>query len=148
MSPTASQTHDGAARRTRLLYTAIGAAATTVAAVLAGLRLSEVVRVDLDPAMQPVAAYGLAGLSLVLIGVAYTVLRPRVPTRTLGQSADEFWGEPLAAANSLVFWAVLEAAAMAATFGFFITGLTTTAPVVLIALAVYWLSGPATFDRG
>lgn len=147
MRETASQKPDGASKRTRLLFSAIGFAATAVAVVLTALRLTEIVTIEVDLATRPLMAYGLAALSLALIGIAYAVLKPRVPTRVLGQTADEFWTDQQAASNSLLFWALLEAASLAATVGYFLTGVTAMAPAIVVALAVYWISGPSTFDR-
>ena len=148
MSHTAVQGPAGASQRTRLLYTAIGLAATVVAATLTVLRITGIVTIDLDASLRPLAAYGMTGLSLAMVGAAYVVLKPRVPTRVLGQSADEFWAGQQAATGSLVFWALLEGATLIATLGYFLTGLTPAAPAIVVALAVYWISGPSLFERG
>jgi len=70
----------------------------------------------------------------LLLVVAVTALRPRVPERSTGQNADAYWNELRSRGASLVLWASIEGAGLVGAVGYFLTG--ATAPAVAFGLAL------------
>jgi hypothetical protein len=75
----------------------------------------------------------LAGVSVVLLAVAVSVLRPRVPERGPEQAPDQYWNEPRSRGSAIMLWASIEGAGLVGVVGYFLTG--GTAPAVAFALA-------------
>lgn len=99
-----------------------------------------------DPAGSMIL-YVFAGLALIMVAVARLVLKPRVPSRRLGQSADDYWSQPAVAQRVFAVWFTLEGAAIMTLIGYFMVGSSPAAVVASLAAITFWLNGPRTFDR-
>lgn len=120
-----------AGRVVRILHTAL----------LGGLFMSGVVlylvrRVSPPPSLGdgPTLAIVLAVVSVMLLGVAMSVLRPRVPDRRPEQDSDAYWRDASSRGAAIVLWATIEGAGMVGAVGYFLTG--GIAPAVAFALAL------------
>ena len=92
-----------------------------------------------------VIAYVLSGVSVVLLGVAFLILKPRVPARRAGQSEADYWTTPDAAGKIMQVWFVVEGAGTLSAVGFLLTGEPVAAIVMGAAVAAFWVVGPNAF---
>ena len=92
-------------------------------------------------------SYAFAGIAVVLVVVAFLVLKPRVPERKPGQTVDAYWSTPEVAAKAMLVWFLLEGGAIMGVLGYFLTGEVVAAGAALFAVAAFWLCGPNVFAR-
>jgi hypothetical protein len=133
----------GAARVVRILHTAL-----LGGLFMSGATLYLVRRVSppLSLGDGPLLAIILGAVSVVLLGIAMSVLRPRVPDPRPGQDADAYWRDASSRGAAIALWATIEGAGMVGAVGYFLTG--GIAPVVAFALALAALAilRPARID--
>jgi hypothetical protein len=93
-------------------------------------------RVLVPPAVgeAPVIGLALAAVSFVLLAIAVSVLRPRVPDRRPEQGSVLFWSDAGSRVSAIMLWATIEGAGLVGAIGYFLTG--GTAPAVAFALAL------------
>ena len=95
----------------------------------------------------PIAGFVLAGLALVLLGVAFGVLGPRVPSRRPDQSAEAYWHTNDARGSSMILWAVVDAAGMLAWVGYLLSGQLAAAGVALISIGALVVVRPSRLEN-
>lgn len=90
---------------------------------------------------------GYAGLATVgvVIASALLVLKPRVPRRTPGQSADQFWATPANAQPAQLVWFALDGAAVTAAITYLLTADVVAWVIAALAAAIFWMNGPQSF---
>lgn len=115
-------------------------------AVFVGLRYFGIGAIP-DGSTSRTVAYALAGIALVLTGIAVFILRPRVPSRSPVEPVDQFWARPEVATKMVQIWFYLEGAGTLAAAGYLFTGDLVTAIAAGLAIAAYWWSGPHLFAR-
>lgn len=127
----------------QLLYRFLGIGLTLVAAVFFGGRMLEPAPAGGDNTV----AFALAGVSLILLAFAQLYLRARVPARAPGQTVDAYWATPAIVAQIMRVWFVTEGAGIMAGAGYWVTGHAMTAVAMLLAIGVYWMTGPDVFAK-
>ncbi|HSC28413.1 MAG TPA: hypothetical protein VLD67_14135, partial [Vicinamibacterales bacterium] len=82
-------------------------------------------------------------------GVVVTLLflKPRVPERQAGQSLEDYWARTDVREAVIRVWFLLEGAGVLAAVAFVLSRLPLAALVMLLAIAVHWVHGPARFGR-
>jgi hypothetical protein len=133
-------------RAARVMHTALLGGLLTISAVFLflgfGLHVAPLIRDAKGAAM---IGYILAAAGLMPIIIAMLILRPKVPTRTSGQSDAGYWQGALGPALSV--WVLCEGGGITAAVGALLTGL--WAPMVTVAVAVTCLvlMGPGRFEN-
>jgi hypothetical protein len=132
-----------ASRVVRILHTALLGGLFLCGAVLYLVR-----RVSPPPAVgeAPTLTLVLAVGSVVLLGVAVGLLRPRVPDRRPEQDADAYWSDAGSRGPAIVLWATIEGAGLVGAVGYFVTGGTAPAVGFALALAALVLLRPGRLD--
>jgi hypothetical protein len=120
-----------AARIVRILHTAL-----LGGLFMSGAMLYLVRRLSPPPSLGdgPTLAMVLGAASLVLLGIAMSVLRPRVADPRPGQDSNTYWKDATSRGAAIVVWATIEEAGMVGAVGYFLTG--SIAPRVAFALAL------------
>jgi len=95
----------------------------------------------------PIAGFVPAGLALVLLGVAFGVLSPRVPTRRPDQSAEAYWQRNDVRGSSLILWTIVDAAGMFAWVGYLLSGQIAAAGVALISIGALVVLRPSRLEN-
>ncbi len=117
---------------------------------LSGVVFVVVRRVTPPPALAQASVIGivLAVSAIGMVGVALTVLRPRVPQQAPEQSIDDYWGDATVRMTAMTLWAVVEGASLLGAVGYLLTG--ATAPGLALALGVVTLLSlrPSRFELG
>ena len=102
--------------------------------------------VDGSAAFQNGVVYVTGGVALLMLFVAYFILKPRAPRLRQGQSVQEYWTTP-GAMVAVRVWFVCEGASIFAVMGYFLTGAPVAVTVTAIAIVAYWLLGPNAFAK-
>jgi hypothetical protein len=112
---------------------------------LSGAMLYLVRQVSPPPALGAAAALplALAAVSIGLLVVALSVLRPRVPDRRPDQNADAYWSDGESRGAALVLWATVEGAGLVGAVAYFLAGGTVPAVAFAAALAALVVLRPA-----
>ena len=134
-----TQTSGETTRAVQLLHTVLSAGVATLGLVCV-MVLWRRGSPFLPPenAVTPWIRYGSLLASLAVLGVAMTVLRPRVPARSRDQSSDDYWAAVAPRTAALVLWVVCHGAAIIALTGYLLTGwLPTLAGALLSAAALF-----------
>ena len=95
----------------------------------------------------PPLLYLPSAASIVAIAIGLIRLRPRVPRRRLGETLEQYWTSQDVAASANMFWFVMEAGAVLGAVGYLVAGDTAAAAIMLIGVAIFWLSGPNIFGN-
>jgi hypothetical protein len=127
-----------------MIHRILGVGLLAGAATFLGLRYFGIGSIP-DGNTSRTVAYALAGIAMVLTGIAVFVFRPRVPRRSPAESVDQFWSRSDVAAKMLQIWFYLEGAGTLAAAGYMLTGDLLTAIAACLAIAAYWWSGPNPF---
>lgn len=132
-----------AARIVRILHTALLGGLFTGGAMLYLVR-----RVSPPPSLGegPTLAIVLAVVSVVLLCVAMSVLRPRVPDPRSGQDSEAYWRDASSRGAAIVLWATIEGAGMVGAVGYFLTGGIAPAVAFALAFAALAILRPARMD--
>jgi hypothetical protein len=132
-----------AARIVRVLHTALLGGLFVSAAMLYLVR-----RVSPPPSLGdgPMLAIVLGAVSVVLLGIAMSVFRPRVADPQPGQSADTYWKDASSRGAAIVLWATIEGAGMVGAVGYFLTGSVFPAIAFALALGALAVLRPARID--
>ena len=130
-----------------LLHRFLGIGLLILAVVIAVVRSRGGSLLPADAVAANMVMYIFAGIALIMVAVARLWLKPRVPTRRLGQSTDDYWSQPAVAQRVFAVWFTLEGAAIMTLVGYFMVGSSLAAVVASLATIVFWLNGPRTFDR-
>jgi hypothetical protein len=130
-----------------LLHRFLGIGITMLGAVFLFLRTTGVEPISASDDLASVIGYGLSGVAVVLLAVAFLLLKPRVPEQGPRQSVDEFWSAPDVIQKVFLVWFLMEGAAVIAAVAFFLGGSPVSALAMVLAIVVFWLNGPATFAR-
>lgn len=132
-----------AARVIRLLHTAL-----LGGLFLSGTALYFVRRLAPPPAVGDphILMLVLAGVSVLLLVVALSMFRPRVPERQPQQGADAYWSDATSRGSAIVLWAAIEGAGLVGAAGYFLTGGTAPAVAFVLALAALVLLRPARIE--
>jgi hypothetical protein len=99
-----------------------------------------------DPASDLVA-YVIGGIAVVLVLIGVFVLKPAVPARRAGQTSAEYWAAPKTVQKAMSVWFIVQGAGTLAAVGFLMTGHAVAAAAMILAIAVFWIVGPETFER-
>ena len=99
---------------------------------------------DTDSAM---IANMLAAIPIALLAVALLVLKPRVPARQPGQTAEAFWSKLEVVSKVMLVWFLMEGAGVISAVGFLLIGGNVAAIVMGVTIAAFWMCGPATFVK-
>jgi hypothetical protein len=112
---------------------------------MAGAILYLVRRLSSPPSVGdgPTFAIVFAVISVGLLGIALSVLRPRVPETRAGQQPDAYWRDAGSLGAALLLWATIEGAGMLGAVGYFLTGGIGPAIAFALALAALGILGPA-----
>jgi hypothetical protein len=89
--------------------------------------------------------YVLAAFGLLALVLAVLVLRPRVPTRSSGQSDAEYWQDAFQPA--LLVWTALEGGGITCAVGALLTGHWAPMAVVVAAVGCFVALRPSHFDN-
>lgn len=129
-----------AARVVRILH-----AALLGGLFMAGAILYLVRRFSSPPSVgdEPTFAIVFAVMSVGLLGIALSVLRPRVPDPRPGQDSDAYWSDARSRGAAILLWATIEGAGMLGAVGYFLTGSIGPAIAFALALAALGSLGPA-----
>jgi hypothetical protein len=132
-----------AARIVRILHTAL-----LGGLFMSGVTLYLVRRVSPPPSVGegPTLAILLAVVSAVLLGVAMSVLRPRIPDRRPEQDSETYWRDANSRGAAIVLWATIEGAGMVGAVGYFLTGGIAPAVAFALAFAALLILRPARID--
>jgi hypothetical protein len=130
-----------------LLHRFLGIGLVMVATVFVALGFVGIAPLLPREGASPVIAYAMSGFAVVLGVVALLFLKPRVPDRKPGQSVEQYWSAPDAGARVLPVWFLLEGAGITSSIGYLLTGEPVALIVAVVAITVFWLCGPNTFDR-
>ena len=124
--------------------------ALVLGTTLCGVVFVVVRRVTPPPALAEASVIGivLAVSGIAMLGVALTVLRPRVPQQAPEQSIDGYWGDATVRTTVITLWAVVEGASLLGAVGYLLTG--ATPPGLAFALGVVTLLSlrPSRFELG
>jgi hypothetical protein len=131
-----------------LLHRMLGAGLVVVALAFLGLPFVGLATIRPVDTITPFLEYGFAGVTLVLIAVAFLRFKPRVPSRDTGQSLEEYWVRPEVGGAVALVWFLLEGAGLIAAVGYFLTGDPLSAIVMVLAIVTFWLCGPSQFANG
>jgi len=96
----------------------------------------------------PDVGYVLAAVAALLLVVAQTVLRRRVPERRFDQSPDDYWGSPEIRGVSILLWAVIDGAGLLGWVGYVFTGGVAPAAAALLSIATLVLYRPSRLEGG
>ena len=130
------------ARILRLIHGSMVAGLLVMTAALYAVR-----RVASSHALSvPIVAPVLAGVGLVLLAVAATIMRPRIPPRRGDQSADEYWSGLETRTAAILLWAIAEGAGLVGCVGYFLTGATAPAVTVFLALVLLTFFRPSRLE--
>ena len=123
--------------------------ALTLGLTLCGVVFWIVHRTQPAPALVP-APIGTAitVAAIVAIVVAVTLVRPRVPTQAPDQTPDLYWADATVRMTALVLWAAVEGGGLLAAVGYLLTGTTTSAIGLVIAIVTLATLGPRRFEQG
>lgn len=88
----------------------------------------------------------MGGLGLIAALVAVLALRPRVPARRSGQSADEFWDAADNRTRALLVWVVAEAGTITWGIGYLLSGSLLPLGGAAIGLGVLFLTRPSALS--
>ena len=131
------------ARTVRILHGALLAGLVLVGATFAlMLRLGHSQSFPSAPTIGLV----LAGLGVILLAVAATVLRPRLPEGRPDQSAVAYWAAADTRGSAIVLWSVVQAAGLIALIGYLLTGAIVPLTVGALALATLFLLRPSRLE--
>jgi len=130
-------------RVVRLIHTAL-----TLGPVLTTVMFVIVRRLSPLPALPQAAAISLPLTvgAIVLLVVALTVLRPRIPEQVSDQTPDAFWGDARVRMTALTTWAVVEGAAILAAIGYLLTGTMLPTLALALGLTTLWWLRPARLE--
>ena len=126
------------------LYRLLGSGLTLVAVVFL---VGRMLQPSLVKGGDNVVPYGVAGIALLILAVAQGFVRPRVPARAPGQTVEAYFATPSITAQILRVWFLTEGAGLMAGAGYWATGHVAPAAVMIIAVVVYWISGPDKFAK-
>jgi drug/metabolite transporter (DMT)-like permease len=119
-------------RTARLLHGAFTAGCVLAGGVFYALRaFGQGPRVEGDV---PIGMW-LAIAGVLLVVVATTLIRRRVPERVASQSAEEFWSTPATITPAMVMWSMIEGGALLSLVGYLLTGDVAPAAVAVGAIA-------------
>ena len=131
-----------------LLHRFLGIGQLLLLAAFVAIRMLGVApALDGPPSFQNSVVYGMAGITVVMLFVAFFVLKPRVPERRGGQSVAEYWTTPESATKVLPVWFLCEGAGVVSVIGYFLTGAPVALLMAAIALTAFWLLGPNAFAK-
>ena len=88
----------------------------------------------------------LAGGSIVLVAVAATFLRRRIPERGFNEPPEVYWASPEHRGAVIVLWAVTEGAALLGLIGYLLTGSLLPGASALIAIATLAVFRPSHLE--
>ena len=88
----------------------------------------------------------LTAVSLVLLGVAMSVLRLRVPDPGPGQDSNAYWRDAARRGAAIVLWATIEGGGMVGAVGYFLTGSIIPAVAFALAFGALAMLRPAHID--
>jgi len=91
--------------------------------------------------------FAVSGISLAILAFAQGFVRPRVPSRAPGKTVEAYWATPSITTQILRVWFLTEGAGLMAGAGYWATGHVALAAVMIVAVGVYWISGPNTFAK-
>lgn len=131
------------ARAMRLIH-----AALTLGPLLTGIVFTIVRRTSPLPVLPQASAISLALTiaAIVMLAVALTVLRPRIPQQPAEQSADAFWGDAQARMSALTLWAVVEGATLLAGVGYLLTGAPAPTLALVLGIVTLWSLRPKRLE--
>lgn len=101
--------------------------------------------IDAAPDGTLLPAYVTSGVSFLMGVAALMFLKPLVPRREAGKTANAYWADQRVAAKALLFWFVLEGAGVTASVSYFLGGGMIAAALIVLTVAVYWINGPSAF---
>jgi hypothetical protein len=131
----------------QLLYKFLRIGVSILAAVFLALRFSGFAPLMPADDGSQLIAYVMSGIAVVLVLVGVFVLKPRVPARRPGQSSTEYWSTPKTVQQAMAVWFIIEGAATLGAVGFLMTGHAAAGAGMVLAIAVFWIVGPETFER-
>lgn len=94
----------------------------------------------------PDLGYILAAVAVLLLVVAQTVLRRRVPERRFDQSPDDYWASPEIRGVSILLWAVIDGAGVLGCVGYVFAGGIAPAAAALLAIVTLVIYRPARLE--
>jgi hypothetical protein len=128
-----------------LLHRALGGGQVIMVLALAIARSSGIM-LDGAGSASP-AASALVIASALMLASALIVLKPRVPRRRAGLTREAFWGDANVSTPAMLFWFILEGSAVVASVAYFLSASLLSAALALIAIAAFWMNGPARFEN-
>jgi hypothetical protein len=131
----------------QLLYHFLRIGVSILAAVFLVLRFSGFAPLMPADDGSQLIAYVMAAIAVVLVLAGIFILKPRVPSRARGQSSAEYWAATATAKRALSVWFILEGAATFAAVGFLMTGHAVAGAAMVLAVVVFWIVTPETFEK-
>jgi hypothetical protein len=128
------------ARTIRLLHVAMTLGLVLVAGIFFSLR-----RLKQGFDVWPPIGLVTAGFAVVQLAAVLGILLPRMPRRPADQSPDDYW-MTVARGDTIIVWAMLEAAGLLSAVGYLLTGALASAATGVLAIAALALLGPARFE--
>lgn len=124
--------------------------ALVLGTTLCGVVFVVVRRVTPPPALAQASLIGiiLAASAIAMLGVALTVLRPRVRQQAPEQSIDDYWGDATVRMTAMTLWAVVEGASLLGAVGYLLTGATASGLALALGVVTLLSLRPSRFELG
>ena len=128
-----------------LLHRALGGGQVIMVLALAIARYSGIMD-DAAESASPAASV-LVIASALMLASALVILKPRVPRRRAGLTREAFWGDVNVSKPAMLLWFILEGSVVVAAVAYFLTASLISAALAFIAVAAFWMNGPARFEQ-
>ena len=131
----------------QLLYKFLRIGVSVLALVFVGLRSAGFAALMPADDFTRIVAYVMSGITGILLIVGVFVLKPRVPARKPGQSTAEYWSTPETVKQIMLVWFLIEGAGVFSAVSFLMTGHAAAGATMVLAIVVFWIVGPDTFEK-